>query len=52
LACPHRSWSAPAAAPARFAELDGSGHVTYIERANEFAHAVGAFSHELSVART
>jgi pimeloyl-ACP methyl ester carboxylesterase len=32
---------------ARFVELDGSGHVTYAEQPDEFAHAVAAFATEL-----
>jgi 3-oxoadipate enol-lactonase len=35
---------------ARFVELDGSGHVTYAERPDEFAHAVAAFATELQSA--
>ncbi len=31
---------------ARFAELAGSGHVTYAERPDEFAHAVATFTSE------
>jgi pimeloyl-ACP methyl ester carboxylesterase len=37
---------------ARLVELEGSGHVTYIERANAFATAVATFTHELTAART
>jgi pimeloyl-ACP methyl ester carboxylesterase len=33
---------------ARFVELDGSGHVTYAERPDEFARAVAAFAMELT----
>ena len=33
---------------ARFVELDGSGHVTYAERPDDFARAVAAFTHEIS----
>lgn len=33
---------------ARFVELDGSGHVTYAERPNEFARAVATFAAEVS----
>ncbi len=32
---------------ARFVELDGSGHVTYAERPDEFARAVAAFADEV-----
>ena len=32
---------------ARFAELDGSGHVTYAERPDDFARAVAAFAAEV-----
>jgi 3-oxoadipate enol-lactonase len=35
---------------ARFVQLDGSGHVTYAERPDEFAHAVAAFATELQPA--
>ncbi len=33
---------------ARFVELEGSGHVTYAERPDEFARAVAAFATELN----
>lgn len=33
---------------ARFVELEGSGHVTYAERPQEFARAVTAFSPEIT----
>lgn len=33
---------------ARFVELDGSGHVTYAERPDEFARAVAAFATEIT----
>jgi pimeloyl-ACP methyl ester carboxylesterase len=32
---------------ARFVELEGSGHVTYAERPDQFADAVAAFATEL-----
>ena len=33
---------------ARFVPLEGSGHVTYAERPDEFARAVAAFAHEVT----
>jgi 3-oxoadipate enol-lactonase len=35
---------------ARFVELDGSGHVTYAERPEQFARAVAAFANEVASA--
>jgi 3-oxoadipate enol-lactonase len=35
---------------ARFVELDGSGHVTYAERPDQFARAIAAFASEVSSA--
>jgi pimeloyl-ACP methyl ester carboxylesterase len=32
---------------ARFVELEGSGHVTYAERPDDFANAVSVFAAEL-----
>lgn len=34
---------------ARLAELEGSGHVTYVERPDEFAAAVGGFAAEVGI---
>lgn len=37
---------------ARFVELEGSGHVTYAERPDEFENAVSVFAAELDLRRT